>query len=61
MQDGWNRSKASRVDPQEGKPVQMNALVAFDFARAYGTVNHRILRLRFLEMGVPAHYVNWIW
>ena len=61
VQDGWNLPKARRADPPEGTTAQKYALVAFDFARAYDTVDHRILRLRLLEMGVPTHYVNWIW
>ena len=61
VQDGWNLPKSRRADPPEGTTAQKYALVAFDFARAYDTVDHRILRLRLLEMEIPRHFVGWIW
>ncbi|KAF0298571.1 putative RNA-directed DNA polymerase from transposon BS [Amphibalanus amphitrite] len=36
-------------------------LLAFDFARAYDTVDHRLLRVRLMEMGVPRCLYNWTW
>ena len=62
VQDGWNLPKfRGGAPPSEGTTAQKYALVAFDFARAYDTVDHRMLRLRLLEMGIPPHYVNWLW
>ena len=35
--------------------------MAFDFARAYDTVDHRLLRIRLLEIGVPLCLTQWVW
>ena len=61
VQDGWQRPKARRRDPPEGTTAQKYVLVAYDFARAYDVVDHRLLRLRLLELGLPHCMVEWIW
>ena len=61
VQDGWNRPKARTSNPPDGSCAQEYVLMAFDFARAYDTVDHRLLRLRLLELGVPACFTVWIW
>ena len=61
VQDGWNLPKSRRKNPPEGSCAQKYVLLAFDFARAYDTVDHRLLRVRLLELGLPLCYVTWIW
>ena len=61
VQDGWNLPKSRRKDPEEGSTAQKYVLLAYDFSRAYDTVDHRLLRLRLLEQGIPLCLVNWIW
>ena len=61
VQDGWNRPKAKTANSPEGTCAQKYVLLAFDFARAYDTVDHRLLRLRLLELGVPLCFTEWIW
>ena len=61
VQDGWQRPKARRRDPPEGTTAQKYVLMAYDFARAYDVVDHRLLRLRLLELGLPHCIVEWIW
>ena len=61
VQDGWNRPKSRRADPPEGTTAQKYVLVAYDFARAYDVVDHRLLRLRPLELGLPRCMVRRTW
>ena len=64
VQDGWNRPKARTTNPPPppgGSCVQKYVLLAFDFARAYDTLDHRLLRLRLLELGAPLRFTAWIW
>ena len=61
VQDGWHRPKARRRDPPEGTTAQKYVLVAYDFARAYDVVDHRLLRLPLLELGLPHCMVEWVW
>ena len=61
VQDGWNRPKAKTARQPEGTCAQKYVLMAFDFARAYDTVDHRLLRLRLLELGVPLCLTQWVW
>ena len=61
VQDGWNILKSRRKQVPDGSSVQKYLLLAFDFARAYDTVDHRLLRVRLLELGVPRCFVAWIW
>ena len=61
VQDGWNRPKARSRNPPDGTTAQKFVLMAFDFARAYDTVDHGLLRVRLLELGVPQCMVNWVW
>ena len=35
--------------------------MAFDFARAYDVVDHRLLRVRLLELGLPLCMAQWLW
>ena len=42
VQDGWNKPKA-RGRPVDGVTADKFALVAYDFARAYDTIDHRML------------------
>ena len=41
--------------------AQKYVLVAFDFARAYDVVDHRLLRLSLTEQGLPLCLVRWVW
>ena len=61
VQDGWNRPKSRRKDTPDGHFVQKYALLAFDFSRAYDTVDHRLLRARLLDQGLPGCLVQWVW
>ncbi|KAF0304847.1 putative RNA-directed DNA polymerase from transposon BS [Amphibalanus amphitrite] len=61
VQDGWNRPKARRKNPEEGSCAQKYVLLAFDFSRAYDTVDHRLLRVRLLEQDIPLCFISWIW
>ena len=61
VQDGWNRPKSRRKNTPDGHSAQKYALLAFDFSRAYDTVDHRLLRARLLEQGLPRCLVQWIW
>ena len=56
-QDGWQRPKPRHGNHADGATAQKYVL-AFDFARAYDTVDHRLVRLRFLELGLPVCMVN---
>ena len=38
----------------DGESAQKFVMVAFDFARAYDKVDHRLLRARLTELGIPA-------
>ncbi|KAF0311097.1 putative RNA-directed DNA polymerase from transposon BS [Amphibalanus amphitrite] len=40
---------------------QKYVLLAFDFARAYDTVDHRLLRVRLMELGIPRCFYAWTW
>ena len=61
VHDGWQRPKSRKRDPPEGTTTQKFVLVAFDFARAYDVVDHRLLRVRLLELGLPLCMVQWLW
>ena len=59
VQDGWQRPKARGRTTAES--AQKYVLVAYDFARAYDVVDHRLLRVRLLELGLPHCMVTWVW
>ena len=61
VQDGWNAPKSRSKHAPDGACAQKYVLLAFDFARAYDTVDHRLLRVRLLELGVPRCFINWTW
>ncbi|KAF0307979.1 putative RNA-directed DNA polymerase from transposon BS [Amphibalanus amphitrite] len=61
VQDGWNLPKSRSKRVADGTTAQKYVLLAFDFARAYDTVDHRLLRVRLMEMGVPRCLYNWTW
>ena len=61
VQDGWNRPKSRKRSAPDGTCAQKYVLLAFDFARAYDTVDHGLLRTRFLELGVPLCLTQWVW
>ena len=44
-QNGWNRPKP-RSRPQEESTADKFVLLAFDFSRAYGTVDHKMLHIK---------------
>ena len=60
VQDGWNKPKP-RGRPVEGKTAEKFALLAFDFSRAYDVIDHKMLRLKLLRLGVPGCMTRWIW
>ena len=61
VQDGWNLPKSRGRHTPDGACSQKYVLLAFDFARAYDTVDYRLLRVRLMELGIPLCYYNWIW
>ena len=62
VQDGWQRPKKSnRANQPDGSTAQKFILTAYDFSRAYDVVDHRLLRVRLLELGLPLCLVQWIW
>ena len=62
VHDGWNLPKRDRRHPKaDAEMAQKYVLLAFDFARAYDKIDHHMLRLKLLQMGVPSCMVSWIW
>ena len=61
MQDSWQRPKARGRSTAEGTTTQKYVLVAYDFAGAYDVIDHRLLRVRLLELGLPHYLVTWVW
>ena len=59
VQDGWNRPKL-RGRPVEGRTAEKFVLLSFDFARAYDTIDHRMLKLKLLRLSLPMCLVDWI-
>ena len=59
VQDGWNRPKP-RGRPVEGWTAERFVLLSFDFARAYDTIDHRMLKLKLLRLSLPRCLVDWI-
>ena len=64
VQDGWQRPSVGRKTAErrpDGTTAQKYVLVAFDFARAYDVVDHRLLRVSLIEQGLPLCLVRWVW
>ena len=63
VQDGWQRKPCppSKKQVPDGEAAQKYVLVAYDFARAYDKVDHRLLRARLAELGIPACFNTWVW
>ena len=61
VQDGWNLPKSRGRHTPDGACSQKHVLLAFDFARAYDTVDHQLLMVRLMELGIPRCHYNWIW
>lgn len=64
VQDGWQRpsvGKKTAGNRMDGSTAQKYVLVAFDFARAYDVVDHRLLRVSLIEQGLPLCLVRWVW
>ena len=61
VQDDWQSPRARGRSTAQGTTAQKYVLVAYDFARAYGVVDHRLLRARLLELGLPHCLVTWVW
>ena len=62
VQDGWQRPKRDRrTERPDGSTAQKYLLTAYDFSRAYDVVDHRLLKLRLLELGLPLCLVRWVW
>ncbi|XP_043220268.1 uncharacterized protein LOC122380836 [Amphibalanus amphitrite] len=59
--DGWNRPRSRRLHTPDGQSAQKFVLLAFDFSGAYDTVDHRLLRARLLDQGLPRCFVRWVW
>lgn len=58
VQDGWQRpNKGNRAGQPDGSTAQKYVLVAYDFSRAYDVVDHKLLRLRLLELGLPSAWL----
>ena len=60
VQDGWNKPKP-RGRPVDGTTAEKFVLMAYDFSRAYDVIDHKMLRLKLLRMGLPLCLVRWIW
>ena len=60
VQDGWNKPPKSGRRAIEGKHADRFVLLAFDFARAYDRIDHRMLKLKLLRHGLPKCMVTWI-
>ena len=58
VQDGWNKPKA-RGRPVDGVTADKFVLVAYDFSRAYDTIDHRMLKLKLLKH-LPRCLVTWV-
>ena len=50
VQDGCNLPRTRRKNAAEGSCAQ-KFILAFDFSRAYETVDHQLLKMRLLEQG----------
>ncbi|XP_043195854.1 uncharacterized protein LOC122367106 [Amphibalanus amphitrite] len=61
VQNGWQRPRSRKKQPADGETAQRYVLTAFDFSRAYDTVDHRLLRVRLLQQGIPLCLITWIW
>ncbi|KAF0306566.1 putative RNA-directed DNA polymerase from transposon BS [Amphibalanus amphitrite] len=61
VQDGWQRPRSRKKQPADGETAQRYVLTAFDFSRAYDTVDHRLLPVRLLQQGIPLCLITWIW
>ena len=61
VQDGWQRPRSRKKSPADGETAQRYVLTAYDFSRAYDTVDHRLLRVRLLQQGVPLCIIAWVW
>ena len=59
VQDGWNKPKP-RGRPVEGRTAEKFVLLSFDFARAYDTIDHRMLRLKLHRLSLPKCMIEWI-
>ena len=54
VQNGWNRPK-KRGRPVDGSTADKFVLLAFDFSRAYNTVDHRMLFSKLTRPPPPMH------
>ena len=64
VQDGWQKKPcppSRKTQMPDGEAAQKFVLVAYDFARAYDKVDHRLLRARLAEAGIPACLNTWVW
>ena len=59
VQDGWNKPKL-RGPPVEGRTAEKFVLLFFDFAKAYDTIDHRMLRLKLLRLSLPKCMIDWV-
>ena len=58
VQDGWNRPKP-RGRPQDGVTADKFVLLAFDFSRAYDTVDHKMIYAKLLRI-LPKCMARWV-
>ena len=64
VQDGWQRPRTSKKTAERrahGTTAQKHVLVAFDFARAYDVVDHRLLQASLIDQGIPLCLTRWVW
>ena len=45
----------------DGVTAKKFVLMAYDFIRTYDAVDHRMLKLKLLRLGLPACPVRWVW
>ena len=45
----------------DGEAAQKYVMVAYDLARAYDKIDHRLLRARLADLGIPACMNTWVW
>ena len=56
--DGRNPGETSVLSAQK---AQKYLLTAYNISRAHNVVDHKLLKLRLLELGLPLCLVRWVW
>ena len=59
VHDGWNKLKPRSC--LDGVTAEKYVLMAHNFSWAYDVIDHRMLRLKLLQLGLPASSMRWVW